>query len=373
MIKEDSNWCELKDIDQIDSPALVVYLERVKYNISAVIGMIRDLSRLQPHVKTNKSLEATKLMIKAGIYKFKCATIAEGEMLGMAGAKEVLLAYQPGGPKIARFYGLIEKFSETTYSCLVDNLDSAKSISRAAETKGLRIKIYIDLNVGMNRTGIIPGDEAIRLYEEAVRLKGLKVIGLHIYDGHIKHPEIEDRKKVCDEAFSKVEEMAATLKKKGYENPEIIAGGSTTFPIHAKRENVICSPGTFIYWDRGYGLALKEQKFLHAALVITRVVSLPSSNKICLDLGHKSIASENELYKRVHFINAPDLQFVSQSEEHLVVAAQKEHHFKVGDVLYGIPYHICPTCALYERVLVSEGQQVIGEWKVVARNRKIEI
>lgn len=373
MTTEESTWYSLKDIENVDSPALIVYLERVKSNISTVIGMIGDISRLRPHVKTNKSVEATKLMIKAGIYKFKCATIAEAEMLGMAGAKDVLLAYQPGGPKIQRLLSLIQKFPATKYSCLIDNISSAKTISAATERSGRVLGVYVDLNVGMNRTGIIPGKEAIALYEKGIQLKGLKMLGLHLYDGHIKHPEMEERKKACDEAFSKVEEMAEDLRVKGYEDPEIIAGGSTTFPVHAKREKVICSPGTFIYWDKGYSQALKEQKFLCAALVVTRVISFPSFNKICLDLGHKSIASENELYKRVHFLNAPDLQFVSQSEEHLVVAAAKDHHYKIGDVLYGIPYHICPTCALYDRVLVSEDQQISQEWKTVARDRRIQI
>ena len=292
---------------------------------------------------------------------------------GMTGAKKVLLAYQPGGPKIARFIALVSEFKDTSFSCLVDNLASVEAISKAAEERGMLIGVYIDLNVGMNRTGIIPGDGAIQLYERILSLKGLKVLGLHLYDGHIKNPEIEDRKKACDEAFHKVEEMIDAILKKGHEYPEVIAGGSTTFPVHAKRERVICSPGTFIYWDKGYATTLKEQNFKPAALVITRVVSLPSSNKICLDLGHKSIASENELYKRVHLLGAPDLQFVSQSEEHLVLAAAKDHHYKVGDVFYGIPHHICPTCALYESALVSENQQIVDEWSILARNRKISI
>lgn len=373
MTTEETPWYKLKDIDQIDTPALVVYKERVKSNIQLAIEMAGDVDRLQPHVKTHKSPDATQMLMAEGIYKFKCATIAEAEMLGMAGAKKVLLAYQPGGPKIARFIALASKFKGTNFSCLVDNLASVEAISKAAEERGMLIGVYIDLNVGMNRTGIIPGDGAIQLYERTLSLKGLKLLGLHLYDGHIKNPEREDRKNACDEAFHKVEEMIDAILKKGHEYPEVIAGGSTTFPVHAKRERIICSPGTFIYWDKGYGTALKEQNFKPAALVITRIVSLPSSNKICLDLGHKSIASENELYKRVHFLDAPDLQFVSQSEEHLVLAAAKDHHYKVGDVFYGIPYHICPTCALYESALVSENQQIVDEWPILARNRKISI
>jgi D-serine deaminase-like pyridoxal phosphate-dependent protein len=108
-------------------------------------------------------------------------------------------------------------------------------------------------------------------------------------------------------------------------------------------------------------------------LVVTRVVSLPDETKICVDLGHKSIASENVLDKRVIFLNAPHLKFISHSEEHLVLDAGTGHNYKVGDVLYGVPHHICPTVALYERAITIENKLTTGEWKNIARDRKINI
>jgi D-serine deaminase-like pyridoxal phosphate-dependent protein len=94
---------------------------------------------------------------------------------------------------------------------------------------------------------------------------------------------------------------------------------------------------------------------------------------LCLDLGHKSIAAENELNKRVHFLNAPDLNFISQSEEHLVMEVELDHRYKIGDVFYGLPYHICPTVALYERAITVENEKITGEWRIIARDRKITI
>src|SRR5206468_12634882 len=127
------------------------------------------------------------------------------------------------------------------------------------------------------------------------------------------------------------------------------------------------------YSDHGYGQVLSEQPFLHAALVVTRVVSLPETGIISTDLGHKSIAAENELGKRVHFLNAPDLRAIGQSEEHLMLQTDAAHSFQPGDVLYGLPYHICPTCALYERAYIIEDGRKTGEWKMVSRDRKISI
>ena len=95
--------------------------------------------------------------------------------------------------------------------------------------------------------------------------------------------------------------------------------------------------------------------------------------KICLDLGHKSVAAENELNHRAYFLDAPDLKFSGQSEEHLVADVDDDKEYNVGDVLYGLPYHICPTVALYERGLTVEDGKVSGEWKIVARDRKINI
>ena len=127
----------------------------------------------------------------------------------------------------------------------------------------------------------------------------------------------------------------------------IVAGGSPTFPIHARRAVVLnepasvgppasasfqCSPGTFVYWDKGYGDQFPDQPFVPAALVVTRVISLRGDTRLCLDLGHKSIAPENELIRRVFFLNGPELIPVSQSEEHLVVEAGAGHHYHIGDI-----------------------------------------
>ena len=132
-------------------------------------------------------------------------------------------------------------------------------------------------------------------------------------------------------------------------------------------------PGTFVYWDMGYQTAFKEQPFLTAALVVTRVISHPGASTLCLDLGHKSVAAESELSKRVYFLDAPELVIKGQSEEHLMVDTGTGGQHKVGDVLYGLPHHICPTVALYERVISIEHHNIAGEWLNIARDRKIAI
>lgn len=373
MVSSIHEWYEITNPYQLDSPALIVFPDRVKENIRILISMIDDVRRLRPHVKTNKSAEACKLMINAGIGKFKCATIAEAEMLAFCGARDVLLAYQPVGPKLKRFAELIKTFRGTIFSCLTDHPLAGREMDMLFKANKLRVPVYIDLNVGMNRTGIPPGDEAIQLYRDNLNTAGIRPVGLHVYDGHIRNTDIDLRRQECDEAFSMVLKMKQTLVEQKIPEPIIIAGGTPTFSIHCKRNDIECSPGTFIYWDKGYQDLCKEQAFLPAALVISRVISIPAKNRVCLDLGHKSIASESELSKRVHFLNAPGLKAVGHSEEHLVVETPVDQSFQPGDLFYGLPFHICPTVALYERAYTIENGAVTGEWKNLARDKKISL
>ena len=366
-------WYELKDPDELDSPALIIFPDRVKENIRILVSMIDDVNRLRPHIKTNKSLEACQLMIEAGIRKFKAATISEAEMLAISGATDVLLAYQPVGPKLSRFIDLIQLYPAVKFSCLVDNNHSADRMDKAFRMNNIRVPVFIDLNVGMNRTGIRPGPEAIQLYSDWIHAAGIQPVGLHVYDGHIRSVDFDQRKKECDESFATVMKIKEDLVEKMLPEPVIIAGGTPTFSIHCKRKSIECSPGTFIYWDKGYQDLCKEQTFLPAALVVTRVISAPDTNRICLDLGHKSIASENEITRRVHFLNAMGTEAIGHSEEHLVLHVPAGHNYKPGDIFYGLPFHICPTVALHERAFLIGDGHVVGEWRNIARDRKISV
>jgi D-serine deaminase-like pyridoxal phosphate-dependent protein len=365
-------WYRIENPEQLDTPALVIYPDRVKQNIALLISMVNDVSRLRPHIKTCKAIEPVVLMLEAGIKKFKCATIAEAEMLGMAKAPDVLLAYQPVGSNVNRFLKLSKKFPGTLFSCLVDNEVSAGTLNDAAKNENIKISVYIDLNIGMNRTGIKPS-EAAALYEFCAIKEALNPIGLHAYDGHIHDSDLIARKNQWHASFMLVKTVQQNLQLKGLAEPVVIAGGSPTFPFYAEQKDIECSPGTFVYWDEGYQQHFAEQPFLPAALLITKVVSLPDETKVCLDAGHKSIASESDLNHRIRFLNAPELKLVSHSEEHLVVEAGENHHYQIGDILYGLPYHICPTVALHQFATLIENQQPTGKWETIARNRKITI
>ena len=368
-----ADWYLIDEVDRLDSPALVFYQERMTANIEKLKRSIHHINRLRPHVKTHKTIEITLQLLAAGITKFKCATIAEAEMLGISKAPDVLLAYQPTGPKIDRFIQLIKTYPATSFSCLIDNEFSLKAIAHAALTAGVIARLFIDLNVGMNRTGIQPEDKALELYESAIAEKGVEILGLHAYDGHIHDAAYTIRENKAAGVLESISKLTKQLVWKGMSEPVIIAGGTPTFPIYAKQEHIECSPGTFILWDKGYQDAFKEQNYLTAAVVLTRVISLTDATKVTVDLGHKSVAAENVLKRRVYFLNAPTAEAVSQSEEHLVLELGPDHGFQIGDVLYGLPIHICPTVALYSNATIITNHKITGEWKIISRERKINI
>jgi D-serine deaminase-like pyridoxal phosphate-dependent protein len=370
---DQADWYLIDGADQLDSPALVFYQERITANIEKLKQRISNLNRLRPHVKTHKTIEISLQLIEAGITKFKCATIAEAEMLAMSKAPDVLLAYQPAGPKIDRFIQLIKTYQATSFSCLVDNEFSLKAIALAALAAGVTVRIFVDLNVGMNRTGISPEDKALKLYESATAEKGIEILGLHAYDGHIHDADYPIREKKAAGVLESLNKLVKEIVWKGMPEPVIIAGGTPTFPAYAKLEQIECSPGTFVLWDKGYQDAFKEQDYLIAAVVLTRVISLTDATKITIDLGHKSVAAENVLKRRVYFLNAPNAEAVSQSEEHLVLELGPDHGFQIGDVLYGLPIHICPTVALYSHATIVTNHKITGEWKIISRERKINI
>ncbi|WP_417443035.1 D-TA family PLP-dependent enzyme [Joostella sp.] len=366
------NWYEISNIDNIATPALLVYPERIKLNIQRMIDISGDVNRLRPHIKTHKTAEIIKLQQQVGINKFKCATIAEAELLAKCNAKEVLLAMQPVAENINRFFQLKEKYPNSQFSTIVDDDVIIQKINKIAIEKGIKVSLWLDVNVGMNRTGVKPDENACKLFKLLLEADNIITEGFHVYDGHIRDSEFQVRKDTCDVAFEKVLLLKEKLEGEGLHVKNIIAGGSPTFPVHALREEVDLSPGTTLLWDAGYGDLFPDMEMLHAAVLVTRIISKPSDGVLCLDLGHKSLASEMN-FPRVKFLNTDDFEQVGQSEEHFVVHTNNSDAYKVGDVFYALPMHICPTVAKYQELQVVENNVAAKTWEVVARNQKITI
>ena len=364
---ENGNWFLVTNSDQIDSPALLIYPERIRQNIEQMVRIAGDPKRLRPHVKTHKMAEIIRLHQEAGIDKFKCATLAEAEVLARCKAKDVLVAYPLTGPGPGRLADLQKNYPKTRFSCLIDHPDTLSALETKVSETGIRIGVFLDLNVGMNRTGISPGTEAADLYTRMTSSPVLDCRGLHVYDGHLRNPEPLQRSSDCDAAFETIEVLCGRLKDSGLEVPCIVAGGSPTFPFHAKREGVELSPGTTLLWDARYGQQFPEMPFLPAAALLCRVISKPAPGILCLDLGHKAVAAEMD-FPRVFLPQLPGNTQIGQSEEHLVLQYAEADTLSIGTECYAIPMHICPTVIKYPEVLVVTGGKVTNRWQIAARD-----
>lgn len=368
-----NTWYRDLNVSETPSPSLLINAARLEANILMMIAIVKGkTSRLRPHMKTHKMPEIIKLHLKHGVTKFKCATIAEAEMTAAAGGTDILLAYPPVGPNIKRLIALIKQFPQATFSTVTDTVEATGALSNAACEENVVIPVYLDVDCGMHRTGISPGREAVGLYDHLSKLPGLVPAGLHVYDGHIHDHDPLIRELRVNEAYDIVDNLLDRLLAQGLPVPNYIAGGTPTFAIHARRGDYECSPGTCVLWDYGYGVRYADLDFNLAALLLTRVISKPTAGHLTLDLGHKAVASEMP-HPRVFFLNLPDATAVTHSEEHLVVQTEHADDFKVGDVLYGVPWHICPTVALHSKAYIVRDGKVAETWKIEGRDRQITV
>lgn len=375
-----SEWFSVSNAETLDSPSLLIYKDRVERNIQRMIDRTGGTERLIPHIKTNKMPAVVAMMLDAGITRFKCATVAEAEMLAMTGAAYILIAHQLVSPKTSRLLALKKKYPTAFIASLVDNLDTAKHHSAFFAEHGAVSEVFLDVNNGMNRSGTpFSADteaETFALYQQIAAMPHLRLHGLHVYDGHIRDTDIDLRERLIESGFVGIEPLVQEITNKYEAPPMVIAGGTPAFSTHSTRPQRFCSPGTCVLWDWGYEAILPEQHYEYAALVLTRIISKPHQNLISVDMGHKAVAAENPIDKRVRFLNLPNYEMISQSEEHSVIRITDNAawtHLRVGDALYGVPYHVCPTVNLYDEAYWVEHGTVTGTREVLARRRRITV
>jgi D-serine deaminase-like pyridoxal phosphate-dependent protein len=365
----------IKDTSRIITPAVIVFRDMVEQNIDHMIQIAGDPARLRPHCKTHKTRQIIEMEVARGITKHKAATFAEAEMLAEAGATDVFLAYNLVGPNIARAVEFLKKFPNVALSVTGDHEKPLRQLSEAMRTAGLKIGVLLDIDTGQHRTGVPVGGPARELYRLIVSLPGLIPAGLHVYDGHQHQTTREDRRAAVDAEFHKVLEFRDSLLAEGWPVPRLVCGGTASFPIYAEKTDpaIEMSPGTCVYNDAGYGERFPDLVFPAAAVMLTRVVSRPTHERITLDLGYKAVASDPPAGNRLIFPALPDAKQVLQNEEHLVLETPEADRFAPGDELIAIPRHICPTSALHKEVYVVSNGEVVDRWPVASRDRWITI
>jgi D-serine deaminase-like pyridoxal phosphate-dependent protein len=327
---------------------------------------------LCPHVKTHKSAAITKMQIEAGITAFKC-TPNEVEMLARAGAKDIFVAY----PLMLHDAKLVAEcariYPASRIAVQAGNAIHAEILKEAARTHSITFPFFIDVDVGMHRTGCTP-ESVLELHREICTWKEFEFQGLHGYDGHIHYPEIEKRISETKRSMGLLRDLISKLRKEGIGIPRIIVAGSITYinDFHllsdaaGSESQLQISPGNWIYWDSGYD-AIMPGAFEIAALVLVQAIEV-AENRVTLNCGHKRWGADRGALQLFSLRNA---EVLSYNEEHTVLRTGEERSCCVGDHILLAPRHACSTVNLYDYfVLVDEeGSIVEREVGIEGRNR----
>jgi len=364
-------WYAVENVHELPSPAILVYPDRVERNIGRMIARAGGTERLRPHVKTHKTAEVTKLMLAQGITKVKAATLVEAEVCAAAGMPDILLSFPQVGPNIGRLLKLSQAFPQTKISTLSDDEAHVRSLSAAFAAAGRTIEVWLDIDVGQHRSGIEPGDRAFAIYRLIHELPGTTAGGLHIYDGQVRELDLQARIEQGEASFDPAGELIKQIVAAGLPMQPPACGGTPTFPVHALHDDRTCSPGTCLFWDVSYATKFQDLEFEFALLLLGRVVSKPGGNRLCIDLGYKSVSPDNAGV-RVELLDLPDVKWLGQWEEHLSVETPAAANLQVGDAVYGVPFHVCPTVALHREMHVVRNGKADGTWKVAARDRRMQ-
>jgi D-serine deaminase-like pyridoxal phosphate-dependent protein len=360
--------------ERLLTPALLVYAEAVRQNIQTTLGLLDGKAgRLRPHIKTAKLAWVVRELVSQGVYAFKCATTLELLVAASNGARDVLVAYPVAGPAAQRVCAIAASFPSVAVSALVDTQEMV------AAWAGTGIGLFIDVNPGMDRTGIgQERTEDIVELAKAIRRAKIPFRGLHYYDGHLSALGLDERTHVAHRGYDQLLKIVAGLEAAGVPVESVVTAGTPALPCSlsytgfgsAKFHHQV-SPGTFVFNDMSSLSQLpREWGFRPGALVFSRVVSRPRPNIVTCDAGHKTVSADAGVPNCL-VIGREDLVPLKPSEEHLPIAVPEGSQAPaLGELLYLLPRHICPTVNNFDHALIVEQGKVTRLDRVAARGRE---
>lgn len=367
----------IQRIEEVLTPALAIYPEIVDANIRATLALVGGVAnRWRPHVKTSKLGFVMRQLVEHEIANFKCSTTLELLTVCENGASDVLVAYPLVGANARRVRAIADQFPGTIVSALVESREQIEP------WEGSRIGLFIDVNPGMDRTGIEQDrvDEVVAL-ARAIQGAGQVFRGLHYYDGHLSSLALPEREAVAHKGYDHLMEIVASFEQNHIPIEEIITAGTPAFPcslsyaafndapfIHR------VSPGTVVYNDCSSLVQLpSEYGYQPAAIVISTVVSNPSQGRFTCDAGHKTVSADAGV-PTCAVVGHPEYVPSKPSEEHLPIDVPADSPPpRTGDTLYLVPKHICPTINNFDHALLIEGGRIVGVERVTARGREAPV
>ena len=349
---------------EIDTPAVIVDSDKLQRNISAMAQFARKHGvKLRPHIKTHKMVEIAKVQLEAGAVGIATAKIGEAEVMADHGITDILVAYPIiGEEKLHRLKKLKER---ATVATVVDSVEQAEVLSRFAKEHCLSFDLLIEVDTGLKRCGVLPGEPVKELYQKLSTLPGLHVRGILTHAGHAYGASrYEEVRKIGLQEGTLMVETAQLLRKSNLPLDEISVGSTPTVRLSGSVDGVTeIRPGNYVFNDMTQvrlGVAKVEDCALR---VVARIVGQPASDRFIIDAGAKSLALDQGAHGTTgvkgygYIVGHPELTITRLSEEHGIVQIEGNTLLKIGSLVEIIPNHSCPVVNLTETVsIVQQGK-----------------
>lgn len=361
--------------DLLATPALVVDLPALQRNVAAMQGFCdRAGLKLRPHAKTHKSAEIARLQMKAGAVGVCCAKLGEAEALAAAGVDHILVTSPVASAQaFARAAALNARL--TDFMMVVDSQHSVDGLQAAARATGRRLKVLVDLDIGLHRTGVAPGAPAVALARAVASSSHLSFEGLQAYAGHLQHITAHaERRDRNLEALTLARATRDLLVHEGLGCPIVSGGGTGTCAIDAEAGVFTeLQAGSYVFMDKQYGelrdAADAPLPFETALYVQTSVISSAMPGLVTTDAGLKSFATDAgpPLIASGAFAGAS--YFFFGDEQGGVMLGGPERALPLGAAIRCTAPHCDPTVNLHDFYHVVDGDRLVAIWPVDARGR----
>ncbi|MGD8457629.1 MAG: DSD1 family PLP-dependent enzyme [Anaerolineales bacterium] len=352
-------------IKNIDTPALLVDLDLLTENINKMADAFKDSRvRVRPHIKTHKCPEIAKLQIEAGAIGITCAKVSEAEVFAEDGITDILIANQITGPvKIDR---LTELAKRCELMVAVDDAKNVEALNLACQEKNITIRVLVEVNIGMNRCGVEPGEDTLKLTQVVNDASHLGFWGFQAYEGHlvlVKNPSERAQKVEAD--FAPLRETIEMVEQAGIEVKTVSGGGTGTYDLAEELTPLTeVQVGSYVFMDSTYASIRGE--FKPSIHIVSTVVSRPVPARLVTDAGLKAMTSE---FGWPVLESVDDVKMNYLSEEHAVLTLEKPESVTLigGDRVLFLPSHVCTTVNLHDYFYVHQNGRLVDVWKIKAR------
>lgn len=361
-------------LKKLPTPAVVVDLDIVERNIHKMVEEAKPFGLShRPHIKTHRSSELALWQVKEGCCGVTVAKLGEAEVMADAGIPDIFVAYAIiGEDKIERLLTLAKR---CRISSAINSFVGAKALSDAFAAQGMKARVLIEVDGGLNRGGVKPGEATLAFARSVRDLPGLDICGLMYYGGLVynSHNEAEIREH-AKRGRDQLVETAELLRADGFCMDVLSAGSSFTgkTPDALKGITEIRS-GHYIFNDCGQldvGLAQPEDCALR---VISTVVCKPDDHVVIADVGTKSLTSDGCHYRPGYgyVVDHPEVEIYSLNEEHAFLRTAGINPLQIGDKIAIIPNHACVVTNLVDEVYAFQNGEFSHMIRIDARGKSV--